>query len=54
MDEVHLHQDMDLGYRWSVAGEADWVPSHYPSLKNRLNWYGGLMTSPMVTGFVVK
>lgn len=40
VDEVHLHQDMDLGYRWSVVGEADWVPSHCPSLQNRLNWYG--------------
>jgi transposase len=40
VDEVHLHQDLDLGYRWSVVGEADWVPSYCPPLKNRLNWYG--------------
>jgi transposase len=40
VDEVHLHQDMDLGYRWSVAGEADWVSSYCPPLQNRLNWYG--------------
>lgn len=40
IDEVHLHQDMDLGYRWSAVGEADWVSSYCPPLKNRLNWYG--------------
>jgi transposase len=40
VDEVHLHQDLELGYRWSVQGEADWVASHCPPLKNRLNWYG--------------
>lgn len=40
VDEAHIHQDMALGYRWSVVGEADWVPSHCSSLKNRLNWYG--------------
>ena len=40
VDEAHLHQDLALGYRWSAVGEADWVPSHCPSLANRLNWYG--------------
>jgi transposase len=40
IDEVHLHQDLALGYRWSAVGEADWVASHCPPLKNRLNWYG--------------
>jgi transposase len=30
VDEVHLHQDLDLGYRWSAVGEADWVSSHCP------------------------
>lgn len=40
VDEAHLHQDMAVGYRWSVAGQADWVPSHCPSRQNRLNWYG--------------
>lgn len=40
IDEVHLHQDLELGYRWSIKGEADWVPSHCLPLKNRLNWYG--------------
>lgn len=40
IDEVHLHQDMDLGYSWSTRGEADWVPSHSPGLSAKLNWYG--------------
>lgn len=40
VDEAHLHQDLALGYRWSVVGEADWVPSHCPPRENRLNWYG--------------
>ena len=40
VDEVHLHQDLELGYRWSVKGVNDWVPSHCLPLKNRLNWYG--------------
>lgn len=31
---------MAVGYRWSVVGEADWVPSHCPARQNRLNWYG--------------
>jgi len=40
VDEVHLHQDLELGYRWSIKGEDDWVPSHCLPLNNRLNWYG--------------
>jgi len=40
VDEVHLHQDLELGYRWSIKGEDDWVPSYCLSLSNRLNWYG--------------
>ena len=40
LDEVHLHQDLDLGYRWSIKGQADWVASYCPSLSQRLNWYG--------------
>ena len=40
VDEVHRHQDLDLGYRWSERGIDDGVPSHGPPLKNRLNWYG--------------
>ena len=40
IDEVHLHQDMDLGYSWSTKGQADWVPSQSPGLSAKLNWYG--------------
>jgi transposase len=40
LDEAHLHQDLALGYRWSVVGQADWVASSCPPLKNRLDWYG--------------
>ena len=40
VDEVHLHQDLELGYRWSIKGQDDWVASHCVPLKNRLNWYG--------------
>ena len=40
VDEVHLHQDLETGYRWSLTGVDDWVPSHCLSLSNRLNWYG--------------
>lgn len=40
VDEVHLHQDMAVGYTWSPVGEADWVRSTSPGLANRLNWFG--------------
>ena len=40
LDEVHLHQDMEVGYTWSPVGEADWVPSTSPGLANRINWFG--------------
>ena len=40
IDEVHLHQDLELGYRWSVKGEPDWVLSRCLPLQKRLNWYG--------------
>lgn len=40
IDEVHLHQDMDIGYSWSVKGQADWVVSQSPGLSAKLNWYG--------------
>ena len=33
VDEAHLHQDMELGYRWSAVGEPDWVPSTSPLSK---------------------
>jgi len=38
VDEVHLHQDLELGYRWSIKGEDDWVASH--GANKRLNGYG--------------
>ena len=40
LDEVHLHQDMEVGYSWSPVGEATWVPSTSPGLAARLNWFG--------------
>ena len=40
VDEAHIHQDMNTGYRWSKKGVDDWVPSTSPGLDKRLNWYG--------------
>lgn len=40
IDEVHIHQDMDLGYTWSAKGERTWRESNCPPLAHRLNWYG--------------
>jgi len=40
LDEVHLHQDMEVGYTWSPVGEANWVPSASPGLSARLNYFG--------------
>jgi len=40
VDEVHLHQDMEVGYTWSAVGEANWVPSSSPGLSARLNYFG--------------
>jgi transposase len=40
LDEVHLHQDMEVGFTWSPVGEATWVPSSSPGLGARLNCYG--------------
>lgn len=40
IDEVHLHQDVDIGYSWSTKGQADWVVSQSPGLSAKLNWYG--------------
>jgi len=40
VDEVHLHQDLEVGYTWSPGGEANWVPSASPSLSARLNCFG--------------
>lgn len=40
IDEVHIHQDMDIGYTWSPKGEPAWRPSISPGLSKRINWYG--------------
>ena len=40
LDEVHLHQDMEVGYTWSPVGKSNWVPSASPGLAARLNWFG--------------
>ena len=39
LDEVHLHQDMEVGYTWSPVGKANWVSSTSPGLWARLNWF---------------
>jgi transposase len=40
VDEVHLHQDMEVGYSWSPVGAANWIPTSSPGLAARLNWFG--------------
>ncbi|NJN81523.1 MAG: IS630 family transposase [Caldilineaceae bacterium] len=40
VDEVHLHQDMEVGYTWSPVGESNWIPSTSPGLSARLNCFG--------------
>lgn len=40
VDEVHIHQDMDLGYTWGTVGEPLWRKSTSPGLDHRINWYG--------------
>jgi len=40
LDEVHLHQDLDLGYTWSPVGESTWVASTSPGHSARINYYG--------------
>jgi transposase len=40
VDEVHLHQDMEVGFTWSPLGEANGVPSSSPGLSARLNYFG--------------
>jgi transposase len=40
IDEVHLHQDMEVGFTWSPVGEANWVRSSSPGLSARLNCFG--------------
>ncbi len=40
IDEAHIHQDMDLGYTWSLKGEPAWRSSTSPGRGKRINWYG--------------
>jgi transposase len=40
VDEVHRHQDLEVGFTWSPMGEANWVPSSSPGLSARLNYFG--------------
>src|SRR3954470_8594107 len=40
LDEVHLHQDADLGYGWAQRGQRFWVASSSPGLSARVSFYG--------------
>jgi hypothetical protein len=40
IDEVHVHQDLDLGYTWAPKGKPAWRQSISPALSKRINWYG--------------
>lgn len=40
IDESHFHQDLDLGYSWSVKGKPHWIKSSSPGLSAKVNWYG--------------
>jgi len=40
IDEVHVHQDLDLGYTWAPKGKPAWRQSISPGLSQRINWYG--------------
>lgn len=40
IDEAHFHQDLDLGYSWSVKGQPQWVKSNSPGLSAKINYYG--------------
>lgn len=40
MDEVHFHQDLDLGYSWSRKGKPQWIKSSSPGLSAKINYYG--------------
>lgn len=40
LDEVHIHQDMEVAYSWSPMGEDNWVISSSPGLSQRINWFG--------------
>ena len=40
LDEAHFHQDLDLGYSWSLKGQPQWVKSISPGLSAKINYYG--------------
>ncbi|MDX1418279.1 MAG: IS630 family transposase [Candidatus Promineifilaceae bacterium] len=40
IDEAHFHQDLDLGYSWSMKGVPQWVKSTSPGLNAKVNFYG--------------
>lgn len=40
IDEVHFHQDLDLGYSWSIKGKPHWIKSSSPGLSAKINYYG--------------
>ena len=40
LDEAHIHQDVDLGYGWSVRGQRFWVNSCSPGLSAKVSYYG--------------
>lgn len=40
LDEAHVHQDVDLGYGWSIQGERLWVTSSSPGLSAKVSFYG--------------
>ena len=40
LDEAHIHQDVDLGYGWSVSGERLWASSDSPGLSAKVSFYG--------------
>lgn len=40
IDEAHFHQDLDLGYSWSLKGVPQWVKSSSPGLSAKMNYYG--------------
>lgn len=40
LDEAHIHQDLDVGYGWSIKGQPWLIPSTTPGLHSKINWYG--------------
>ena len=40
LDEAHIHQDVDLGYGWSLFGERFWISSDSPGLSAKVSFYG--------------